>query len=288
MHPRYSLKNQLFKAFFVASVLVVAVGAPYILLAAEESPAMFIEAPIWFSEEPKEGETVTIETAILNSATKTLTGVVSFYDDKTLLGKTAITIPSRGVRIASTTWKVTSGDHRIFAELSQAKITDGSKTITLASVATDTVKKNVTHAISVAPPRPDREGTPEGKQLEIVDALQEKVTDFLPESVQSTFAKVDDFRETSAENAAVWKVATQEKIDAHKDIAAESANVKDTATSTSEETTEDVKPFSPFTYVELFLATILAFVLDNYLLTYGIGIGIILLIARALFNKISG
>jgi hypothetical protein len=50
------------------------------------------------------------------------------------------------------------------------------------------------------------------KQMKIVDALQEKVTAFLPESVQSTFAKVDDFRETSAENAAVWKVATQEKI----------------------------------------------------------------------------
>lgn len=252
-------------------------------LLAAESPAMFIETPVWFSEEPKEGLATTIETALFNSATKTLSGTVSFYDNDTLLGKTNVVIPSRSVRIASINWKVTSGDHRIRAELSQGKLGDGANAVSLASISTDTVRKNVTHAISVAPPRPDREGTPEGKQLEVVDNLQEKVTELLPENIKEAFATVDEYRQVKAESAAVWKANTQEKIDAQK---SGESNVK-SATSNKVEKS-GAETFSPFTYVELFLASIGTFVLGNSLIAYGLVIIIFLLMMRVILNKISG
>lgn len=261
--------------------LFTAVGLLYmgffpIVATASTSPASFIEAPVWFSEEPKEGASVTVSTALMNQSTSVLSGTVSFYDRETLLGKAVVSIPSRGVRVASITWIATAGDHRISAELSNAKLGEGKNAISLTSVTTEEIRANVTRAIAVAPPRNDREGTPEGKQLEVVDALQEKITTSLPALTQ-TAEKVDAFRIRTAEKASVWKEEAKEAI-----------AVKNEGSGSKVNTTENpAKPFSPFTYVKLFLGTILSVLLGNPIICYGVAIIVLIFTTRAIINRIS-
>ncbi len=265
-------------ASLALSFLLVAPGR----LFAETGPAQFIDSPVWFSEELKEGITVVISTALVNSGDATLSGTVSFYDSETLLGKTSVSIPAKGVHIATTYWKVTAGDHRISAEFS-GKLGSGPKAITLASVSTNPVKETVVRKIVFAPEREINDATPEGKQLAVVDTLENKVLDVVPKPVIDFAASFDAFRESSAQKATTLKMEAKQTIDTH---------TTQTATTTKtlggkEEKTVDSN-FSPFTYVKLFLGTALAFILGNQIVFYGILILLVIIGTRALINKITG
>lgn len=281
------LHNFIKKSLFITVAVIFCAVLPVRLLFAQTTPASFISAPLWFSGELIEGEKVTISTALYNDGPTPLSGTVSFYDRDTLLGKTAVTVAPKGSVVAHTTWTVTAGDHRIRAELSNGKSGSGTSAVSLSSIATEEIKKNVVKTITVAPPRTDREGTPEGKQLEIVDALQAKIVDVLPGVVVEAAASVDALREEGAVQAEAWRTEALQKIEENKK--AESAPVKSTSSGKNvdknSDTTFSATPFSPFTYVQLFAGTIFAFILGNQLVAYGVLILIFVFIIRMIIRR---
>jgi hypothetical protein len=266
---------------FGLSVCCTAIGYLPQFAHAEEAVATFIDSPLWFSEEPSEGKSVVISAAILNSANSTLSGTVSFYDKETVLGKMTVSIPARGVRVASVTWKVTVGDHRIHAELSQGKVGEGTKAVPLASVSTEEIKKNITHVIAIAPPRDDRGDTPEGKQLAVVDALQEKIVSFLPEPVIAAAEQVDSLRAQGALKSEALRDEAKESLRESKTVP------EGKSTTITKETPTDTKPLTPFTYVKLFFGYLGAFILGNAIVSYGLLVILLYLAFRAIINKIT-
>ncbi len=116
-----------------------------------ETTAGFLPKDIWYSKDTlQDGEKVKIYTAIWNGDTRQLSGVVSFYDNTTLLGKKNFTIAGKKIQDLSIDWTVTVGSHSIYAKIDKATYLQANGTkenITLSYNTTEkdtfTVKKKV-------------------------------------------------------------------------------------------------------------------------------------------------
>lgn len=106
----------------------------------------FVDGPVWFSTESlKLDQTVKIYTAVFNGESSMLSVKVDFLDDETVLSTKEINVSPNETKSVSMDWKVSSGEHDIFAEISSAKV-GGEKSI-LERSKTDSVEFSVTKEV---------------------------------------------------------------------------------------------------------------------------------------------
>lgn len=245
-----------------------------------QTDAMFVTEPVWFSQEPVAGNSVSIITALYNNNEAALSGTVSFYDYEILLGKTSISIPPKSARNASILWKVTAGDHRIRAELSNGKTVEGGATVSVTAITTPEIHEVVATPSPIVPKKTATDNPQTVKQLEAIGDLESKVTAAIPESIRTTAAALDVWREEKSDVVLDLKNKAQKEVDALKTP----TNTKTKIEETKKEADSTVLP-SAFAYVKLFLTTIGYFIVSSSIAFYGVGIVVILFIGRLLLRK---
>lgn len=270
--------------YFLTGILILILSVTFFTGKAygAQTDAMFVTEPVWFSQEPVAGNSVSIITALYNNNEAAISGTVSFYDYEILLGKTSISIPPKSARNASIFWKVTAGDHRIRAELSNGKTIEGGTTVSVAAITTPEIHEVVTAPSPIIPKKTTTDNPQTVKQLEAIADLESKVTAAIPEGVRTTAAAIDVWREEKGVVISSWKEKAQKEVDA----------LKITTDTTKKTTKEEINKGSDstvlpsaFAYVKLFLATIGSFIVSSSIAFYGVIIVIILFIGRLILRK---
>ncbi|MDQ5883170.1 MAG: hypothetical protein QG654_82 [Patescibacteria group bacterium] len=120
---------------------------PFALMAEGTSTRTgFVDGPVWFSEESlKLDQTVKIYTAIFNGEDSKMTLKVDFIDDTTSLSVKEVFINPNETKTVSADWKISAGDHNIFAVISNTKV--GDEQVVLERNKTSSVKFSVTKDI---------------------------------------------------------------------------------------------------------------------------------------------
>ena len=239
----------------------------------------FIPGQIWYSKNPLvEGDTVNIYTAIWNNDTNPLSLKVEFYDKNVILGTRDITISQNQLQDVFVPWKITSGDHTISAKIISSSITvDNNVTIEDKQFVPVTIKTS--------------DGTSTSTSNIIQNGVEQvgsKINDVLPTSISApilnSLGVVDNFRDSNYVKINDAKIATQKELDSLN-----SNNINNNKSQVSSKTTQ--KPLEdatqkPISYIKLFLFTVLAFILGNKIVFYGLITVVIFLILRAIYRKI--
>lgn len=124
-----------FFSLFVASfIFVTPVSAETI------SNVGFAPGNIWYSQEPFfAGEKIRVYTVLYNASDKDIKGDVVFYDNNTVIDRSAFSIAKGRVQDIWTDWTPAEGNHNVRAELENTRVTlpgGGESTITLANAIT--------------------------------------------------------------------------------------------------------------------------------------------------------
>src|SRR3989344_5824872 len=97
------------RLLFSASALVALLLATPVFAA----PAGFVPASgVWFSQDVFfVGDTVKIQTVVVNNSYERLEGSVGFYDNSTLIGSVPVSIALDEAKQVSLPWQPAEGDH---------------------------------------------------------------------------------------------------------------------------------------------------------------------------------
>jgi hypothetical protein len=248
----------------------------------------FIPGQIWYSTDSLvEGSSVKIYTAVWNGDTTPLTAHVAFYDKTTILGSRDVVVSPSTLADVSISWKVTAGDHNISAKITSSTTTISGKKQTVSVDNTQTEEDHQFVPILIK----KQDGTVatstdlvKSQVDKIGGEINSSITDAIPTSITKPFnsniSSVDSLRVSTYTEVSHMKVDTQTKLDA--------LNGEKVATSKG----SSVKPATssgvdkPIAYVKLFFLSVLAFVLGNKIVFYGLGVIIIFLILRSIYRKI--
>ncbi len=277
-----------YKYSFFILLLLIGLGLPSRFYATAASPG-FIKAPIWFSKEPfEEDDVIKVYTLIFNPDVKTFSGTVLFYDNTLLLGKKSFTVKPKEAQYVSVDWTVTFGNHEIFAKIEDAKFLLPNGKYEVASLeesqseksiiqtkkkvideAKDTVKEGVTQANSQ------------------ISKIQQSILENTPEAIATpvvnTANAIENFREELTIKTEIKRDTAKEELAALDRESTKSTDVK--SNTTGVKTTEESSSSKPLIYVEMFFYTIFAYILASKLLFYGLGIFVLFLLLRFLWNK---
>ncbi len=266
----------------------------------------FPEKEMWYSKnEFVAGEVVTISTLVLNSENVTLSGVVQFLDRDVVLGEKKITIEKNDAKVVSLDWKVTEGEHQFSARFSQVLQVEASgKKISVVPTSPETKKDNVyvkkavvktdessednTILVSDVSIRKDSLGAEVSKAT---DFLKDKTPDNIEEKISSTSVGIENFRETWEDQFSERKEDEQEKLDALNEYYEDRLRAKDEADvdnyvkqSYVDSSGENILK-KPFHYITIFFYSLMAFVLGNTLIFYGLSIFAVFLVLRAIWRR---
>jgi hypothetical protein len=220
----------------------------------------FVDGPVWFSAESlKLDQTVKIYTAVFNGESSMLSVKVDFLDDETVLSTKEINVSPNETKSVSIDWKVSSGEHNIFAKVSSAKV--GGETVILERSKTGSVDFSVTKEVPadvVKKALTDKfsnifEG--EGSFLEKADAL-----------FKMNFAKSEEWREKKI----IDFKASKDKVEKRR---LEEKEDKDTKTS--------VKVIS---FIHFYFLAICLFIFSTSVLFYILAVILIYLALRTLWR----
>ncbi len=266
----------------------------------------FPEKEMWYSKnEFVAGEVVTISTLVLNSENVTLSGVVQFLDRDVVLGEKKITIEKNDAKVVSLDWKVTEGEHQFSARFSQVSQVEASgKKVSVVPTSAETKKDNVyvkkavvkadessednTILVSDVSIRKDSLGAEVSKAT---DFLKDKTPDNIEEKISSTSVGIENFRETWEDQFSERKEDEQEKLDALNEYYEDRLRAKDEADvdnyvkqSYVDSSGENILK-KPFHYITIFFYSLMAFVLGNTLIFYGLSIFAVFLVLRAIWRR---
>lgn len=228
----------------------------------------FIPGPIWYSKTPLvDGEEVKIHTALFNGSDKELITKVEFYDKKTLLGSRDVVVPASMIKDVSISWKVTPGDHSIYARILSSGVSSN-----------ETPKDN--RSVSVSIKKVD--GVPASSADVVkseVEKAKEEISSVVPQSLNESISKnmenLDSFRETTYLKIENEKIKTKEEIDTIGKV---------------EKAPEDKKLLDatdrPIAYIKLFLLSAIGFLFSNKIVFYIACALVLFFFLRYLYRKI--
>jgi hypothetical protein len=277
-----------YKYSFFILLLLIGLGLPSRFYATAASPG-FIKAPIWFSKEPfEEDDVIKVYTLIFNPDVKTFSGTVLFYDNTLLLGKKSFTVKPKEAQYVSVDWTVTFGNHEIFAKIEDPKflLSNGKyETVSLEEnqseksiiqtkkkvidEAKDTVKERVTQANS--------------QISKIQQGILENTPEAIATPVVNTANAIENFREELTIKTEIKRDTAKEELAAIDKESTKSTDAKNNTTGVK--TAEESSSSKPLIYVEMFFYTIFAYILASKLLFYGLGIFVLFILLRFLWNK---
>jgi hypothetical protein len=267
----------------------------------------FPEDSLWYSkDELIVGDVVKIYTLILNGESVSLSGTVHFYDRDVLLGEKKITVEKNDAKVVSLDWKVTEGEHQFSARFSQATLleSDGKKISVVPSnpetkkdtvyvekpvtqKADSTLNANVTSSDSSV----DKNSLT-ADVSKATDYIKDKTPDNVEEKISDTTSTIENFRETWEENFKEKKEDEQLSLDALNEYyedrlrAKEEADVDNYVKQTYVDSSGENILKKPLHYVSIFFYSLLAFVLGNALVFYGLGLLIVFLVLRTIYRSL--
>jgi gas vesicle protein len=272
------------KKYFFSLIIILSFLVSLPVSAEIISNSGFIPGQIWYSEDDLvEGETVNIHTAVWNGTKTALSAKVEFYDKNVILGSRDVVVAPLELKDVYVSWKITSGDHIISAKIISSAVTVSGKkeTVVLDRNETSNDKKFVSVLIKNASDEPVSSSDALKSQ---VDKATSEISNIIPEnvseSVADSFSAIDDFRNKNYIKAEEVKQETQKEIETFK-------NEENTEKSTLypkvgiEEATQ-----KPIAYIKLFLFSVLAFILGNKIVFYGIIAFVAFLVLRFIYRKI--
>ena len=266
----------------------------------------FPEKEMWYSKnEFVAGEVVTISTLVLNSENVTLSGVVQFLDRDVVLGEKKITIEKNDAKVVSLDWKVTEGEHQFSARFSQVSQVEASgKKVSVVPTSAETKKDNVyvkkavvkadessednTILVSDVSVSKDSLGAEVSKAT---DFLKDKTPDNIEEKISSTTVGIENFRETWEEHFEEKKEDEKVLLDALNEYyenrlrAKEEADVDNYVKQTYVDSSGENILKKTLHYISIFFYSLLAFILGNMFVFYGLGLLIVFLILRAIYRS---
>lgn len=269
----------------------------------------FPEKSIWYSsEEFKVGENVTIYTLVVNGEQLALSGTVRFYDRDVILGEKKVTLEKNDAQVVGLAWKVTEGEHQFSAQFLQATLTesDGKKvTVVPSSPETDKdtvyVKKTVAvkdvnseNSSALAAQATLNKDLIVGEVSKATDYLKDKTPDNVEAKVSATTANIESLRETWEENFTQKRKDEQASLDALNVYYEERLKAKEEADpdnyvkqSYVDSSGENILK-KPMHYVLIFFYSLIAFIVGNALIFYGLSVLVLFLIIRAIWRAVKG
>jgi hypothetical protein len=238
----------------------------------------FVEQSVWFSNEPdKVGETILISTLVNNQSDKAIFGTVAFYDEQSLLGKKTVTVEVHSAKVVSISWKVTKGNHSILAKFEDPKISnsEGQSVVVSNAITAPQVFEVIAPAPTPITTETKAESTVSDKNKTESDVS--KTVDAAKDAAETTFEKLDDFRETTSLALASKAVVAADQIAQIKNDA-----VKGKILGAS--TTKDSILKTPFAYLKMFFYKLAHFIFSHKYVFYGLIILIIVLFFRYLIR----
>ncbi len=248
---------------------------------AKASETRFIDSNIWYSPSSfEEGETIDIHTAIWNGENAVVNAKVQFLDREVLLAEREVKLEPEKLQDISVSWKATAGDHLIRVNiLSASKIINGKSTLLLIDEA-----EKIQDKLFVAKKVSEKETVPDADTnlvAPIKNLLDENIVDkYVPQvvakPVNNTLKTTEAFRLQKYDVIKELKQGTQEHI---KELESpeKQAEKKDEPLSGTEK---------PIAYVEVFLLSVVGFILKSSIVFYGLIIILTFLILRFIYRLI--
>lgn len=256
--------------------------------------AGFVSGNIWYSQDPfKEGDNIKIHTIVYNTDTRELSGTIFFFDGTLFLGNRSLSVPPKSSVDISIDWKVTSGDHAIFAQIQNAKflLANGKyETASLAEIKSEESKRTV-EKISIE----DTTNIPNNSSknnTNILDTVKNSTPAIVTKTFDTTTEVLENIRENINTNSSANK--TKAKAELQKINNPNKIEIKDTKKVSDakkepvvEKTNTKQSIFlKPFIYVKLFFFGLFAFITGNKLIFYGLIILITISVLRFIWRLI--
>jgi hypothetical protein len=256
----------------------------------------FIPGQIWYSKNSFiEGETVKIYTAVWNSNKNQLSARVEFYDKNVILGSRDVVVSSEQLSEVSIPWKVTAGDHIIFAKIISSVLTSDGKKESIELDSSITVEDRMFIPVVIK-----KEDGSQASNSDIIQSQVDKVggtiINVLPQSISTPIGEavgvVDGFRESALDNILTSKNNTEKDIEVYKATLNNSNDVQEIDNLNEplkevDEKNEKPNPLDePIAHVKLFFLKVLEFIFVHKLIFYGLIIFIIFYIFRFIYYQI--
>ncbi|MEK7585855.1 MAG: hypothetical protein AAB477_01315 [Patescibacteria group bacterium] len=270
------------KYLYVSALFLLSLGF-FAVEASSINSTGFIPGQIWYSKSPlTSGEEVKIHTAIWNGDVKEISARVEFYDKNVVLGARDVVVSPSSVKDISISWQVTAGDHNISAKIVSSTINTGNtKEAIVPSLSTTIVDHQFVPVVIR-----EVDGTPSSSADIVKREVNKATTDIkniVPESISkpisSTFGSIDNFRDKTYVAVHESKLETKKTIDSLNHPTLDKLK-EDTSNRKLLDATE-----KPIAYVRLFLLSAVSFILGSKVAFYGLGVVIIILIARFIYRK---
>jgi hypothetical protein len=262
-------------------ILIVLLWSTLALPSLVNAATGFVDKSIWLSNEsPKEGDTISIYTALFNSDAGTFSGKVAFYDGSIILDTKDFSIAGRMVGTISTDWKVTAGDHALRAEVIDPTVTaDGKKqSVYLGDAKTPeyklTVKKTIIQPPVAAPAPTSTTGT---------SSIISKIPTSVSAPVVSAATAIDTWRADTGAAFSDKKDAIQKEIDGTAKNSVATISVTSDGKAAVAPTSDTLK--TPVAYAKLFFFQAAAFVFQNKIIFYGLCVLILFLVGRSIRRR---
>lgn len=264
--------------FILTAILISFFLGSNSVYAENNTPVGFIENPIWFSKDSiVGGETVKIYTLIYNGSTEQLKGMVVFYNDKVVLGRREIIVPSKTVKDVSVDWKPISGTYRVRAVLENSRLIDLKgveiKTIDISQETKENVVQVKEPELIKVEEKIKESGT-EDVSKTFKDFGNNIATD-IPKTASNIFNKIDTARSDSS-------LFLEKQKDAAK-VEKDKVVVKDDSVKTKK---TSFIPDNPFAIAKYYLFTVLLFLFNTKVIFFSLLVLILYLLLRFIYRKI--
>lgn len=232
----------------------------------------FVSGNIWYSKDPfEEGDIIKIYTLVFNPDRRELSGTVFFFDHSILLGKKDFVAMPNSTATVFTNWTVTAGDHTIYGKIENARflITEGKYDTTyLSQNETQKSARFVGKKITTQRSSDDDKSD---KSLDIGKTLEENIPDFISKPATSTISFFEK-----------WRVGAHDSMLKNGEESKRELKKIDEKAKQGEEQSFFVRPFK---YIEIFIFSILGFLLKNKVLYYGLILIISFFIIRYIWKR---
>ncbi len=263
------------KKLFIYSIIILSIFSSNFAFGAVNETTGLITESVWLSNEsPKEGDNIKIYTAVWNGENSKIFTKVEFYDKSVVLGNREIEVSPEEIKEVSLPFKVTNGDHNIYAKIVSAQILNSKgvkEKIVLSNSKTN--ENKITISKTVVDTKDGETKTSEELIKDEFDKAGDSFTNSIPESVKTpvsnAFKGVEDFRMEKLDEVSQSKIKAKEKVESLKD--------------SGEITSGTDKPIAELRHI--FLSG-LEFILNNKVIFYGIIILLTFYILRFIFKKI--
>lgn len=107
------------------AILIFLIFSTPVFSAIDATHVGFVDSSVWFDREPFfSGKNVRVYTTLANSSPDDFKGVVEFYDEETVFGKTEVTLERNGgFQVVWADWVPKEGNHKVSVKIIEATLT---------------------------------------------------------------------------------------------------------------------------------------------------------------------